>query len=275
RPSTTTPSTAVVNVQTSPTTSPAPSTTRSSQSADVCTLENRERLLTTTAPTGGSVLLPCSCTDLQTKPEELSWKRPKGNKWVEISWESGQYRNRVQMVNDHSPGNLSLLISHLTEEDGGDYQCAVKDSYTFIRLTIEVSPQSLPFVPFALVTVILLHVIVAVVYYTSRTKGCTLENSEQILDFTAHTGGSVLLPCSCTYLQTKPEEFRWRKDKINTQEWVEIFNATDQYRNRVQLFNDSSPGNLSLLISNLTEEDGGDYQCYVKVSHIYIRLTVK
>ncbi|KAI4895384.1 hypothetical protein NFI96_008735, partial [Prochilodus magdalenae] len=138
---------------------------------EVCTLENRERLLTTTAPTGGSVLLPCSCTDLQTKPEELSWKRPKGNKWVEISSESGQYRNRVQLVNDHSPGNLSLLISHLTEEDGGDYQCAVKDSYTFIRLTIEEPPQSLPFVPFALVTWILLHIIVAVVFYTSRTKG--------------------------------------------------------------------------------------------------------
>ncbi|KAI4876753.1 hypothetical protein NFI96_030630, partial [Prochilodus magdalenae] len=43
-----------------------------------CTLENREQLLTITAHTGGSVLLPCSCTDIQTKPEEFSWKRPKG-----------------------------------------------------------------------------------------------------------------------------------------------------------------------------------------------------
>ncbi|KAL7872428.1 hypothetical protein SRHO_G00074110 [Serrasalmus rhombeus] len=31
-------------------------------------------------------------------------------------------------------------------------------------------PQSLPFVPFALVTVIILHIIVAVVYHTKRNK---------------------------------------------------------------------------------------------------------
>ncbi|KAI4891456.1 hypothetical protein NFI96_005608 [Prochilodus magdalenae] len=238
-----------------------------------CTLKNSERLLTITAPTGGSVLLPCSCTDLQTTPEELRWKRPKGKRWEEISSESDRYRNRVQLVNDHSPGNLSLLISHLTEEDGGDYQCAVKDSYTFIRLTIEEPPQSLPFVPFALVTVILLHIIVAVVYYTSRTKGCTLENREPLLTITAHRGGSVLLPCSCTDLQTKPEELRWKRPDGIT--WVEMAINSDQYRNRVQLVNDHSPGNLSLLISHLTEEDKGDYMCAVKDSDITIRLTLK
>ncbi|KAI4880709.1 hypothetical protein NFI96_006310 [Prochilodus magdalenae] len=36
---------------------------------------------------------------------------------------------------------------------------------------VDKPPQSLPFDPFALVTVILLHIIIAVVYYTSRTKG--------------------------------------------------------------------------------------------------------
>ncbi|KAI4898944.1 hypothetical protein NFI96_007148, partial [Prochilodus magdalenae] len=104
-----------------------------------CKLVNREKLLPITAHTGGSVLLPCSCTDLQTKPEELIWKKENRNteSREEISRESGQYRNRVQLVNDHSPGNLSLLISHLTEEDGGDYQCAVKDSHITIRLTVK------------------------------------------------------------------------------------------------------------------------------------------
>ncbi|KAL7872472.1 hypothetical protein SRHO_G00074550 [Serrasalmus rhombeus] len=38
-------------------------------------------------------------------------------------------------------------------------------------------PQSLPFVPFALVTVILLHIIVAVVYHNKRTKGSTHTDS--------------------------------------------------------------------------------------------------
>ncbi|KAI4898209.1 hypothetical protein NFI96_027661, partial [Prochilodus magdalenae] len=247
----------------------------------VCTLKNRERLLTITARTGGSVLLPCSCPDLQIKPANFSWRKHIRNTqtWEEVSRESDQYRNRVQLVNDHSPGNLSLLISHLTEGDGGVYQCAVKDSHINIRLTIEEPPQSLPFVPFALVTVILLHIIVAVVYYTSRTKGCTLENSEQQLQhkrplpIIAHTRGSVLLPCSCTDLQTKPEEFRWKRANGNT--WVEMAINSGQYRNRVQLVNDHSPGNLSLLISHLTEEDGGVYQCAVKGSHISIRLTLE
>ncbi|KAI4879273.1 hypothetical protein NFI96_032746, partial [Prochilodus magdalenae] len=126
-----------------------------------------------TAHTGGSVLLPCSCTDLQTKPEEFIWKKENRNtqERKEIFRESGQYRNRVQLVNDHSPGNLSLLISHLTEGDGGDYECAVKGSHILIRLTLEGKTlKSLPFVPFALVTVIFLHIVVGVVYRTRRTK---------------------------------------------------------------------------------------------------------
>ncbi|KAI4880708.1 hypothetical protein NFI96_006309 [Prochilodus magdalenae] len=227
---------------------------------DCCTLENRGQLLSITAHTGGSVLLPCYCTDLQTKPENI-WKiiNRNRNKYEVISRESGQYRNRVQLVNDHSPGNLSLLISHLTEEDEGVYQCGVKDSFIIIRLTVKEPPPSLPFIPFGLVTVILLHIIVAVVYYTSRTKGCTLENRGQLLHITAHTGGSVLLPCSCTDLQTTPEEFSWKKENTNTQIYEEISRESGQYRNRVRLVNDHSPGNLSLLISHLTEEDGGEY----------------
>ncbi|KAL7872420.1 hypothetical protein SRHO_G00074030 [Serrasalmus rhombeus] len=63
--------------------------------------------------------------------------------------------------------------------------CDIRGSeYKDIRLTVKVLPnplllnvhaatpaQSLPFVPFALVTVIILHVIVAVVYHTKRNKG--------------------------------------------------------------------------------------------------------
>ncbi|KAI4874021.1 hypothetical protein NFI96_007354, partial [Prochilodus magdalenae] len=105
-----------------------------------CTLENRGQLLPITAHTGGSVLLPCSCTDLQTTPEEFTWKKYKGNKWVDSTFNSDQYRNKVQMFHHRSPGNLSLLISHLTEEDGGEHKCAVKGSYMIIRLTLEEGP---------------------------------------------------------------------------------------------------------------------------------------
>ncbi|KAI4879258.1 hypothetical protein NFI96_028121, partial [Prochilodus magdalenae] len=149
-----------------------------------------------------------------------------------------------------------------------------EDNYCVSQDIQEEPPPSLPFVPFALVTVILLHIIVAVVYYTSRTKGCTLQKRGELIRITAHTGRSVLLPCSCIDLQTTPEELRWKKD-INTEIYEEISRESGQYRNRVQLFNDHSPGNLSLLISHLTEKDGGEYWCAVKGSYTIIRLTVK
>ncbi|XP_036438462.1 uncharacterized protein LOC118816062 [Colossoma macropomum] len=105
-----------------------------------CTLENTEKVLKLTAFRGESVLLPCYCTDLHTKPKIFSWTKQNSetSKLEEISNNSGQYRNRVQLFDGHSPGNLSLLISHLTEEDGGSYWCeAENNKYVYIKLTIE------------------------------------------------------------------------------------------------------------------------------------------
>uniref|UniRef100_A0A4W4E3Z7 Ig-like domain-containing protein n=1 Tax=Electrophorus electricus TaxID=8005 RepID=A0A4W4E3Z7_ELEEL len=84
-----------------------------------CMLVGNRRTDNITAYTGDSVLLPCSCTD----PHKYN---PNRNTWDVISSESEQYRNRVQLNTAHSPGNLSLLISHLTEEDEGDYRCQTK-----------------------------------------------------------------------------------------------------------------------------------------------------
>ncbi|KAG9282393.1 cell surface A33 antigen-like isoform X1, partial [Astyanax mexicanus] len=199
-----------------------------------------------TAYTGKSVLLPCSCTDLQTTPDTFSWKKHNtiSNTWENISSESDQYRNRVQLFNNLSPANLSLLISHLTEEDAGEYRCDDKYAeFTDIRLTV---------------------------------KGCDLENSGEILSITAHTGESVLLPCSCTDLNSSPDTFSWKKLNTISDRLEEISSESDQYRNRVQLFNNLSPANLSLLISHLTEENAGDYRCYVKKGEFTdIMLTVK
>ncbi|XP_066532189.1 V-set and immunoglobulin domain-containing protein 1-like [Hoplias malabaricus] len=126
-------------------------------------------LVQITAQSGGSVLLPCYCTDLLTKPDTLKWQ--KLDTWEEVSSERDQYRNRVQLGDGQHPGNLSLLITHLTENDSGVYKCELtgKD-YRDLTLTVEDPPPSLPFVPFALVTVIFLHIVVAVVYCTTRKK---------------------------------------------------------------------------------------------------------
>ncbi|XP_036416363.1 uncharacterized protein LOC118800261 [Colossoma macropomum] len=214
--------------------------------AEGCTLKGHDQLETITAYSGGSVMLPCYCTDPQDTPETFTWKNLTTNIDIlkEISSESGQYRNRVQLVNGHSPGNLSLLISRLTEEDGGDYGCKVEGSRNKdIRLSI---------------------------------KGCTLTNNTERLDITAPTGGSVLLPCSCAELRAKPKTLTWKKYNQNSKKWDSMPIESGQSRNRVQLVNGHSPGNLSLLISHLTEEDGGEYMCDAMKSGLtYIKFTVE
>ncbi|XP_076872546.1 polymeric immunoglobulin receptor-like isoform X5 [Brachyhypopomus gauderio] len=211
-----------------------------------CTLEQPRGTTDITAHTGESVLLPCSCTEIQAKPERFTWKKYNTyrNTWDVISSESEQYRNRVQLGTAHSPGNLSLLISHLTEEDEGQYRCGLKrEEFRNIMLTV---------------------------------KGCTLEHPRQTTIITAHTGESVLLPCSCTEIEAKPERFTWKKYNTKRNTLDVISSESEQYRNRVQLGTAHSPGNLSLLISHLTEEDGGLYRCGLKSGGVRdITLTVK
>ncbi|KAF4092071.1 hypothetical protein AMELA_G00016760, partial [Ameiurus melas] len=88
------------------------------------------------------------------------------------------------------------------------------------------------------------------------TEGCTLEGYGETKEITAYAGDSVLLSCSCTDLHTKPETFTWRK---YTNNWVEISPEREQNKDKFQLVNDLSSGNVSLLISHLTVEDGGVY----------------
>ncbi|XP_066533992.1 polymeric immunoglobulin receptor-like [Hoplias malabaricus] len=195
------------------------------QGSEGCTLENHRQRTEITAYTGESVLLPCYCTDTNSTPETFTWEKDgkNGNSGTTITL-SAEYKNRVQLFNSHSPGNLSLLISHLTEEDGGEYKCDAGGSgFTYIRLTV---------------------------------KGCALDNSETSIR--ARLGESVLLPCYCSELRAKPKRFTWKIIKSSSEM---ILIDIHQERDRVQLFNSHSPGNLSLLISHLTEEDGGWYSC--------------
>ncbi|KAG9282394.1 cell surface A33 antigen-like isoform X1, partial [Astyanax mexicanus] len=209
-----------------------------------CTVENSGSTLSITARTEEPVLLPCSCTDLHSTPESFIWKyytqTPQYIKTQEVI--SVQHTNRVLLFNEHYPGNLSLLIPHLTEEDAGWYRCDAKISgYIDVILTVKGKPN--------------------------------LDNNGTKLEITAHAGESVLLPCSCTDLNSTPNKLTWRKHNTTRNRWEEISSESDQYRNRVQLFNNLSPANLSLLISHLTEEDAGDYSCEVKGSE-YTHITV-
>lgn len=87
--------------------------------------------------TGQSVVLPCSCTELQAKPPSLSWTVFKGS--PQPKEETFTYTDRVKLFGrDTSPGNLSLQISHLTEEDEGVYRCLLTNvMFRDIRLHVK------------------------------------------------------------------------------------------------------------------------------------------
>ncbi|XP_058246922.1 cell adhesion molecule DSCAM-like [Hemibagrus wyckioides] len=208
-----------------------------------CTLN--QQTVDVTGNVGQSVLLPCSCSELQAKPHTFRWSFLKGS-YPEIfpKDQTNRYTDRVQLFNDHPPGNLSLLISHLTVEDEGWYRCEINNKIkTRIYLAV---------------------------------KGCTLKGNRETEEITAYTGGSVLLPCSCTDLHIKPKTFTWEKnDTAKKNDWVQISPESDQYKERYQLVHDHPPGNLSLLISHLTVEDGGWYRCEISEMKTYIYLTVK
>ncbi|XP_037393522.1 uncharacterized protein LOC108439572 isoform X2 [Pygocentrus nattereri] len=208
-----------------------------------CSLSGEQSIKEVRGHTGGSVVLPCSCTDLQTKPQRVTWQVYRGKEWTEV-FSADEYRDRLQQLNEESPANLSLLISDLREEDEGDYRCQTEKESRFFSLFV---------------------------------KGCDLVKSGMTEEVTRFSGESVVLLCSCTDLQTKPNTVKWEfglKKSVNLH-FDEIYSAqTGQHRDRVRLTNKNS-GNLSLLMSDLTEEDQGDYRCSVQGDFTRIRLQVK
>ncbi|XP_047674081.1 uncharacterized protein LOC113640723 isoform X5 [Tachysurus fulvidraco] len=188
---------------------------------------------------GGSVLLPCSCSDLHTKPHTFTWMAYiRGG--LKDMLNDEHYRGRLQLFNNTSPGNLSLLISDLREEDDVDYRCSTEKGHRDMRINV---------------------------------KGCDLSGDKHQVAINGHPGGSVLLPCSCSDLHTNPQIFTWTTNR--TGHWTDVLND-EHYRDRLQLFNNISLGNLSLLISNLREEDQRVYRCSTGLREYRdIRINVK
>ncbi|XP_076152880.1 CD226 antigen-like isoform X2 [Alosa pseudoharengus] len=228
-----------------------------------CTISDPKHETITRSP-GESVLLSCSCTDLQIKPDEIQWRGPNDNK-KEFYKLTGnlkpkvkkRYRVRVQTFSDTSPGNASLLLSNLTEEDQGEYMCVIE---TYSKGGI--------------------RIITLIIKREGAGEGCIISEPENET-ITRSPRESVLLSCSCTDLQTKPDEIRWRGPNYNKEEFYKLTGALKpkvkkRYSGRVQTFSNSSPGNASLLLSNLTEEDQGEYTCVIKrnESEIFKRITL-
>ncbi|XP_066526891.1 polymeric immunoglobulin receptor-like [Hoplias malabaricus] len=201
-------------------------------------LENKQTVTISRSP-GDSVLLSCSCTELQDKPETVQWRTPHHGDLLSTELPQ-RYSSRVQTFNHNSPGNLSVLISDLTEEDGGRYSCWInQNQYRHFNLSVKV---------------------------------CTLSEPQE-KEISKYPGDSVLLPCSCTDPNTKPLSVKWQRGDSGG---TEVSSGTDGYNGRLHMFNEGLPANLSQLISNLTEQDQGTYRCTINNNQsVSITLNVK
>ncbi|RXN15175.1 polymeric immunoglobulin receptor-like protein [Labeo rohita] len=173
----------------------------------------------------------------------FAWEFDTGNTWIPV-FEDEKYSGRRVLFNEHSPTNLSLLITDLGMKDKGYYKCLSKQN---TLKTVEL-----------------------------KVKGCDLVEKGKTVDVTGYSGESVVLPCSCTELLAKPEQIQWNYWEKNKHEYEEIYPDEDieSYKNRVKLLNKTSPGNLSLHISALTTDDEGGYQCVMPQQEISFRLHV-
>ncbi|KAI5094408.1 hypothetical protein C0J45_16132, partial [Silurus meridionalis] len=225
---------------------------------------------------GGSVLLPCSCSDLLSKPQKFTWMFFRPGQWTELN--NKHYRGRYQLFNNTSPANLSLLISDLREEDQGVYRCSTEKEHRDFTLYVKVEQleacirqerENIPIpkleqlvssVPRHLQTVIKRRGDATQCVPTFLESGCELVKKTGVEKVTGFTGESVVLPCVCTDLQNDPMRVTWEFNKNNHSQ--EIYSKqTGHHSNRVKLVSKNPPGNLSLLISDLTEEDQGIYTC--------------
>ncbi|XP_048011267.1 polymeric immunoglobulin receptor-like [Megalobrama amblycephala] len=103
-------------------------------------VQNTKTTIVVTGYAGESVVLPCSCSELLAKPEQIRWMYIVGKAYKEIypNEKIERHKNRVKLLNQTSPGNLSLHISALTAEDEGDYVCSVSSQTVYSRLHVEV-----------------------------------------------------------------------------------------------------------------------------------------
>lgn len=88
----------------------------------------------------------------------------------------------------------------------------------------------------------------------------------------------MLLPCTCTDTQDRPKSFSWEtKSRMASKVdiYTDIFSVFELYRDRITLFNQTSPGNLSLLLSDLTEDDEGSYVCLLEKTSRFIDVSIK
>ncbi|XP_077082907.1 CD276 antigen homolog isoform X2 [Siphateles boraxobius] len=200
---------------------------------------------TVEAVIGGSVLLPCSSTQHDLKPQDtdVHW-RHNGSKIVydivkgkdSLELQDPRYKNRAETFpQECERGNYSIKLTDLTHNDAGKYICQItpSDEQETVQLIINV---------------------------------CLQETTVK-----AVIGGSVLLPCSSTEHDLKPQDINvfWRHngheivyDIIPNSNSLEKQNP--EYKNRTETFPEEyERGNFSIKLNKIIYADAGTYICYI------------
>ncbi|XP_069054927.1 polymeric immunoglobulin receptor-like [Lepisosteus oculatus] len=201
-----------------------------------CTVTVRSRKIV--AHSGGAALLPCACTDAQPATDSFAWNvwgRPLLRRDGAGLRVNSSYEERVAVFYSASPGNLSLLIRNLTVRDQGLYRC--RDPWNNEALV------------------------------KLRVLGCAISASAPA-EITGRRGDSVLLGCSCTNAHPEISSFAWTLHRRQARTEILRYDGagvriSPAYAGRATVSHPSSPGNLSLLLGNLSAEDQGLYQCVV------------
>lgn len=236
-----------------------------------------------TAYFGGSITLPCNCKDPQTKPTKITWV--KENFGIVYNFTEGymqpdvhkDYEGRVALV-DGSPGNLSLVINDLREEDAGTYTC--RNEYD--RDDVDLIVQGKLFVDCCQIFSVknsLMNCCMTELLWLKNNQpvlcllGCDLAKSGERIEISKLSGESVLLPCWCSEEKAKPKTLKWKDP--NGRLIKSYTEQSGRYAPRIEMFNEMDMWNMSLLLSDLTVEDEGVYTCEISATDkVLISLTV-
>ncbi len=88
----------------------------------------------------------------------------------------------------------------------------------------------------------------------------------------------MLLPCSCTDPQDKPKSVFWESNSKRASKdhiYTDISSVFELYSSRITLFNHTSPGNVSLLLSDLVKDDQGSYVCLLEKTTRFFNVTIE